>query len=881
MPFSKSKMMSLKPQKGKWLSAFLLAFAVASAMFIPYMLLGQGYFIFYGDFNVQQIPFYTECHRAVRAGEFYWNSLTDLGANFIGSYSFYLLGSPFFWLTIPFPTAVVPYLMGPLLILKFSLASLSGYAFIRRFVRTPEAALLGGLLYAFSGFSVYNIFFNHFHEAIIFFPLLLLSLELLITENKRGIFALMVAVCAVSNYFFFFGMVVFSVIYFFVRLFSGALNVRVSRFFVLLFEAVLGVGISAVLLLPSLSAIIGNGRVDNLNIFAGWNGIMYGKEQIYLNIIECFFFPPDLPARPVFFPEADVKWSSLGGWLPFVGMTGVFVWFINKKKTWQRRLLGICIFMAMVPVLNSAFYAFNTSYYARWFYMPILIMCLVTATVSEDSETDWKEGFGWSFGITAAFAAAIGFFPKKTVDASSGKEEYVFGLFTKDENNIYMYRFWVSVIIALLSLLVLRLIMMNMNRDRTAFIRRSVAFVCIFSALYGNIFVATGQSHSYEIEDVVIDTLIEGEVNLSQKGDYRIDVYDGVDNTGMFLGLESINAFHSIVPVSVMEFYEFVGEERSVASRPSTDNEALRSLLAVKYVLNPVYGDGFVSEDGETVMSGYKYLRTDGGYYIYENQNFVPYGVTYKYYMTKEYCENFNADMRANLMLKAVILDDEQIKKYGKNMQNLETVTMDYYSDSLLEETEDLVSLSTDSEEMARDSERLRETAARNFVPLKNGFDITVEREEKSLVYLQIPYDEGWSAEVNGKKAEIERVNIGFMAVEVPSGVSKIILNYETPALATGFKVTVVSAGILAVYLLVSLIFRKKLNDKTVYPEGEALIKMWRRQEINAALKTDEDKIETPRSILDEIDEGIPEIPSGIKGGFTVDKTAYDDDGDR
>ena len=34
--------------------------------------------------------------------------------------------------------------------------------------------------------------------------------------------------------------------------------------------------------------------------------------------------------------------------------------------------------MALVPVLNSAFYALNSSYDARWYYMPILIMCAAT-----------------------------------------------------------------------------------------------------------------------------------------------------------------------------------------------------------------------------------------------------------------------------------------------------------------------------------------------------------------------------------------------------------------------------------------------------------------------------------------------------------------------
>ena len=145
-------------------------------MFLPFIVVDGGRFLFYGDFNVQQVPFYRLAHDAVRSGNFGWNYQTDLGVNFIGSYSFYLLGSPFFWLTIPFPSEWVQYLMGPLLILKFACASLTGYIYIHRYTKNQESALIAGVLYAFSGFSVYNIFFNHFHEAIVFFPLLLAAL---------------------------------------------------------------------------------------------------------------------------------------------------------------------------------------------------------------------------------------------------------------------------------------------------------------------------------------------------------------------------------------------------------------------------------------------------------------------------------------------------------------------------------------------------------------------------------------------------------------------------------------------------------------------------------------------------------------------------------
>ena len=617
MNFSYQKAVTLRPQKEKWLLTFFTALAVAAAFFVPFMIMGEGYFTFYGDFNAQQIPFYKLCHKAIREGNLFWNQYTDLGVNFIGSYSFYLLGSPFFWLTLLFPNSFVPYLMGPLLILKFACAALTAYAYIRRFTRTPDAAYLGGLLYAFSGFSVYNIFFNHFHEAIIVFPLLLLSMELLITENRRFIFALAVCLCAITNYFFFFGMVVFAIIYFFVRLFSKSIKITIKHFIFLAFEAVLGLALSAAILLPAILAITDNYRVSEFLL--GWNAIMYGKEQIYGNVLQCFFFPPDIPARPVFFPGAEVEWSSLGGWLPLFSMVGVFTLFSQKKRSWLSRIIGICIFMALVPILNSAFYAFNDSYYARWYYMPILIMSLATVVLTEDNSVNWGWGYKWVLGITVATSAVIGFFPQKDDEGN-----LLFGIFNRgsdDAYSMYLWRYWITVAIAIVSLAVLAIILKTVKSNKKLFYRAAVICVCIITVFYSVFFIGCGRSHSYEVKEVVIDSLIEGEVDFGDNSEFRIDVYDGMDNTGMYLGYSTINAFHSVVPASVFEFYDYVGIERSVGSRPETDAVALRPFLSVKYLLDPKYDANFVNDEtGETEMPGYTYLETQNNYYIYPSQ---------------------------------------------------------------------------------------------------------------------------------------------------------------------------------------------------------------------------------------------------------------------
>ena len=93
----------LGERRESYLRVFVLSFMMMILMIIPVMIYTNGYFVYYGDFNAQQLPFYYLAHDAVQHGAFGWNWLTDLGANFIGSYSFYLLGSPFFWLTVPFP----------------------------------------------------------------------------------------------------------------------------------------------------------------------------------------------------------------------------------------------------------------------------------------------------------------------------------------------------------------------------------------------------------------------------------------------------------------------------------------------------------------------------------------------------------------------------------------------------------------------------------------------------------------------------------------------------------------------------------------------------------------------------------------------------------
>ena len=819
----------LTKQKELHWQTLLLGIAVAAAFFIPFIIMDKGYFLFYGDFNVQQVPFYQMCHDKVRSGDIFWDWNTDLGANFIGSYSFYLLGSPFFWLTIPFPSWMVPHLIGPLLILKFGCAAFTSYFYLRRFTKTAKAAQLGGLLYAFSGFSVYNIFFNHFHEAIVFFPLLLLALELFIAENKRGPLIFATFICALSNYFFFVGMAVFCVIYWFIRMIGGHWKMNLGRLAVMVLEVFLGVALAAALLIPAYLSVMQNDRVNST--LYGWNAFLYGRNQLYLNIIEVFFFPPDLPARPVFFDNANVKWASLGGWLPLFSMTGVIAWIRSRRKSWIKRIIIVSAVMALVPILNSAFFAFNSAYYARWFYMPILIMCLATVLTVEDKTVDWSGGFKVTAIITAIFTLVIGLFPKGLDDDGNIT---AFGLFSEStkKNSVFFWRFWITCAIAVGSLIILRILMQVRKKSLRTFMNSAVALVCIISVGYAAFFIGSGKTHGYDSHSIMIDQLIEGEVDLPDKENmsYRIDVFDGVDNTGMYLGYPCIQAFHSIVPASIMNFYPAIGVDRGVGSRPDTEQKALRSLLSTKYLLDRSGGDDFADEDGKTKMPGWKYYGTQSGYKIYENENYIPYGFTYDYYITSEQCDSYDPKNRAHMMLKAVILDDEQIARHSDILKNLNTeydvVGDDANGNPTFTKGSTLKRISFSTSSLSADAYNRSRYTATDFKATTHGFTANIDLDRENLVFFSVPYEDGaWTAYVDGQEAEIEVVNVGFMAVRVPAGAHSIEFKYFTPGLEKGLIASGGAAVIIVIYMAIVIIMRKKRPDKWIveYPEGEEL----------------------------------------------------------
>lgn len=769
-----------------WYKALLLGLFLSAAFFIPYIVMGDGYFLYYGDFNVQQVPFYQMVHDAVRSGEFGWSTTTDLGSSLIGSYTFYLLTSPFFWLTLPFPSEFVPYMMGPLLILKFGMASLTGYIYLRRYTRNKNIAVLGGLLYAFSGFSVYNVFFNHFHEAIVFFPLLLASIDEYMETKRRGVVALAVFACCWVNYYFFVGMVAFVIIYWFVKMYMNCWKLNTKEFFALAFEVVVGFAGTAIILIPTVLFVLQNPRVSDSPV--GWGTLLYSSEQRYLHIISSMFFPPDIPARPNFTPDSNSKWASIAAWLPLFGMTGVIGFLQSKSKGWLKKLLPFLLLCTLIPILNSIFQMFVMSYYARWFYMLTLMMSLATVIAIENSQTNWKRAITWSTTITVSIAIGVGLIP----NGEETEEETFLEMFGLEK---YPERFWIYVAVAMLSLALVTLLIRSLKINKKTFAVKATACFGVIAVLYSGYVIGLGRSHSYDVHDFIIPCVLNNGKSVKLEDDLqnvRSDFYETMDNVGMFWQIPTIQAFQSVVPGSIYEFYPTVGVPRDVGSRPETKVYGIRSLLSVKYLFDYAGDDdNFENEKGQTRMPGYAYIGTQNGYKVYENKNFIPYGFCYDSYITEKQYEECPEGDRHLLLLKAMVLTDDQAGKYGDIMNRIvDTKVLTY----------DEASFAADCKALNRDTCSKFEYGNSSFTA-----EITLPEGKDRLVFFSVPYENGWSAKVNGVEAEIEKVNIGFMAVRVEGGTTSTIeFEYHTPGLNVGIIVSALCVVLYIVYMVIS-----------------------------------------------------------------------------
>lgn len=872
---------------------FLYSLILACCITVPFIIIewvrtGHGIFLYYGDYNAQQLAFYRHCVDAVHSGNFGWDWFTDIGSNFVASYSYYMLGSPFFWIMCLFPSSFAPYLMGPIYILKYITAALLAYAYLHRFVRNKDYAVLGALLYAFCGFQIYNTFFNQFHEVVAFFPLLLIGMEEYVQNNRKGLFALAVCLNAMINYFMFAGQVAFCVMYFMFRFSDRSFRVTLKKFFGLVLEAVMGFVMSMVLFLPGALGVIGNDRVGHSfstlksTLFYWKSGELYW--QRYGQILESYFFPPDIPSRVNFFYGHTERWASISGYLPLFSMSGVFALFTTKRRNWLKALIVFLILCSFVPGLNSLFFLGQSAYYARWMYLMVLMFCLGTIIALDDEHSRWKGALASCLAAMAAIAVPLGLLWYDKPDTDQVDFRLGRAPFTS--------RFWLCVLIGVAGLLCVWYLIKRYRGTKT-FSRWLLVSTGVCIVVFGCQHIANGKEHSHS-SDFMVDQVLMGEdVQLPDYNEnfYRIDFYrtdslSTLDNLGIYWHYPSMECFHTVVPPSLMDFYDLLSYNRSVGSRALSSWYGLRSLTSTQYSFiessrNKLQTETVALSDTESIEKydsdsswslvsetetertyakqtfvtdkGWSYYDTQNGYDIYSNDNHLPMGFCFDEFMREsEFKQISSGFQRSCLLCTYLIVPDEEADYYAQFMKeatykNRKSANYETFKTSVRER---------------------RAQNCTNFVWGSYGFSAEIDTDEKEIVFFSVPYEDtkrtgGWRATVNGEEANVLKVDAGFMAVEVPAGHSDIVFTYRTRGLPFGALLTGAALLAFAAYMLFWKLKKHKADyrffDSSYYEEGD--VNLPARPKKSKQKLACADDVPPPETSVDVFDEPSGEIP--------------------
>lgn len=75
----------------------------------------------------------------------------------------------------------------------------------------------------------------------------------------------------------------------------------------------------------------------------------------------------------------------------------------------------------------------------------------------------------------------------------------------------------------------------------------------------------------------------------------------------------------------------------------------------------------------------------------------------------------------------------------------------------------------------------------------------TVNNDTEAILYFSIPYDEGWNIYIDGEKAQLMRVNYGFIGAYLPAGNHDVVLQYKIPYINVSIVVSII--GIVAIVI--------------------------------------------------------------------------------
>ena len=714
-----------------------------------------GEYIFLSDFACQQIPYIIETKRMLSSGMPFWSWNTYLGNNFIGSFSFYTLTSPFVWINCLFPDEWIVRSLFLTLILKYICAFLASYVYFRKMNIGKEISCIGGLLYALSSYTITNLYYYHFFEPLIIFPLFLWSIERYLNNERHSssTLALLSFLTAFINFYFSICSFIAASIYTIFRLFSKDTSITVKRAIWGVVLVVLGILLDAPILFPSLIKVMRSSRTESLSF-----GESYSWMWILIERCRNLFMPQIIEGGTSLFRYTG--YYSTGVCIPVLGMFPALLFCIRNPKSWMTSLFLFFVFLYVTP-FNSVFSLFTDSYYTRWGYALVLIIVLLTLKWAEsDEKIKIKYLIIYACLAFLVFVVAI---HRHGVEREGESVDVILSCYS----------------ILLLVNIVCLFFVYGGKRGRKSllfsiFICSSLQMAICYS-LKTDIYAkyvwdkknpsGTNEFRSFES---YIDRFLKIENLPLNDGnvEYRTLFIPSGPNLGMMTNRACDQSFHSV------QNYE---TKRLALATDTTIHPAhicphncnQRSYFALTSVKDVFMFNGEDTTDLNILNVSLK--EKSDRYSLYENLDYIPIGFTYDSYIPEAVIDSLNEILPKEdvplQLLANIAVPEEYEDIFAKHLVRGE-----------LQKVPDLDSLAS----------RRRMVCSSTFIASSTGFTSQIALPKGNFVFYSIPSEKGFTAYVDGKETPIYPVNLGLSSIYVPKGKHNVEFFFIPQGFRTG-----------------------------------------------------------------------------------------------
>ena len=563
-----------------------------------------------------------------------WDMSIGYGADILTTLNYYAIGDPLTLLSVLVPGSLTEYLYAALIILRFYLAGAAFTAYCRYHQNEGTGVLLGSLVYAFSGFALFcGVRHPYFVNPMIYLPLILIGIDKIFRKEKPWLYVIMVAVSAVSNFYFFYMIVLMMVIYAVIRYLMIYKKIRIRELVPCLGTFVgwslLGAGISLPVLLPSAMYVLGTGRMSARNYVP----VLYPLAH-YAKLLNDFF--------GVDYTMASSRYYTVMGFAPILLVT-LLVLLVRWKK--NRELKAGWLILTVLLLIPFAGHMINGFSYVsnRWI---------------------------WAYGMLLSYILVKMYPEFGKLEKKERMALLVLGCVVVPAGELILNQYaslhgWIGIGMTMLLTAKIAAPKHNWQQRRTTVFFLVTTLVSVAANAYflfspnqtNYIGDFREQGAPYAMLTTKAQNQIVTELNDSDTF-YRYDQYGNTakENTAMQNRLMGTDFYYSVTNSAVAEFLREMDTSNSMEQMyDGLDGRTiLDRLTGVRYYI--------IKKDQEAYLPyGYtEKVAENKKYAVYRTTEELPFGYTYDSVISKEIWDSLDVTQKQQAMLQGAYISSSQ-----------------------------------------------------------------------------------------------------------------------------------------------------------------------------------------------------------------------------